>query len=638
MSDRSRRLWNDALSACWIAAILLLFGVVVQFSPAHAVPLSVGASAPSQFDALGTARLGGNVVRIADRGPYGGKGGRLGGGGFRIKPSIGLVPKFRRTDPDRPRPKCKFPKVGRWPNCRNVRIDLPRTGCGPLKTWRNGKCRSILPKACPPGMKRRKRGCVRIVKPKCPRSRPGIWPKCGKRFVRPPKIKVPKVRVTKPKPKTTIKPRPVKKAKTPKKLAPPKKKIAAPPPVIAPTPAPPVAAVVDEPEVDRRPDEIVVRIVQEPQFGNAAALARQYRLEQLNGSSNQLLGARIQRYRITDSRSVDDVLLEMIADSRVAAVQPNYLYRLRGEGKASSSDMIGMQYALDKLRLSDAHALATGVETKVAVIDSKIDGAHPELDGSIARTFNAIGEQVNGKPIDVDKADAHGTAIAGIIASRKQLKGVAPATRLLAANAFFREDGKGPLTTTFILLKALDWAHANEARIFNLSFAGPKDEAVAEVMDKIHESGGVLIAAAGNKGPEGPAAYPAAYRNVIAITASDSADKIYESANHGDYVAVAAPGVGILAPAPDGGYDYKTGTSFATAHVSGLVALMLEKDATVSTDKIRQALMQGAVDLGPTGRDDTFGAGRVDAVRAIEAITASTKSVNVPTQQAARSK
>jgi subtilisin family serine protease len=249
----------------------------------------------------------------------------------------------------------------------------------------------------------------------------------------------------------------------------------------------------------------------------------------------------------------------------------------------------------------------------VAVIDSGIDRSHPEFAGAIAAMYNAARD----RKFEVDD---HGTAVAGIIGARAQLKGVAPATRLLAVRAFFKEGKGGPLATTYILLRAINWAQKNNARLINLSFAGPHDEALKRIVNEAYQRGTILVAAAGNGGPNAPAAYPAAYPGVLAITATDQDDNIYQDANRGGYVAIAAPGVDILVPVLDSGYDFKSGTSFAAAHVTGLIALMLERNPELSPDEVREILAGAAVDLGPRGPDKQFGAGRADAFIAIQAV------------------
>jgi len=127
-----------------------------------------------------------------------------------------------------------------------------------------------------------------------------------------------------------------------------------------------------------------------------------------------------------------------------------------------------------------------------------------------------------------------------------------------------------------------------------------------------------LIAAVGNAGPNSPPLYPAADPNVIAVTATDSDDRLFRGANRGNYIAVSAPGVDILAPAPDGTYQLTTGTSVAAAEVSGIAALLLERNPSLTPDQVRKILMDTAKDLGAKGRDRDYGAGLVNALKAVE--------------------
>jgi subtilisin family serine protease len=154
------------------------------------------------------------------------------------------------------------------------------------------------------------------------------------------------------------------------------------------------------------------------------------------------------------------------------------------------------------------------------------------------------------------------------------------------------------------------------ARII-MSFAGPRDPAILRSLAAAHAQGIVLVAAAGNAGPNSPPLYPAADADVIAVTATDENDQLFHAANQGPHIAVAAPGVNIFLPAPDGMYQMISGTSFAAAEVSGAVALLMERRPDLGPERVRNVLMTTARDLGPAGADAQFGAGLVDAYRAV---------------------
>ena len=155
----------------------------------------------------------------------------------------------------------------------------------------------------------------------------------------------------------------------------------------------------------------------------------------------------------------------------------------------------------------------------------------------------------------------------------------------------------------------LDYAVANGVRLINMSFAGPRDASIERAIKAAFDRNVIMIAAAGNAGPKSPPLYPAADPSVIAVTATDMNDKLFSGANRGRYIAIAAPGVDILVPAPDGTYQLTTGTSVATAHISGIVALMLERNPKLSPADIRRILAASAKRLGP---NDQFGAGLGD--------------------------
>jgi subtilisin family serine protease len=149
-------------------------------------------------------------------------------------------------------------------------------------------------------------------------------------------------------------------------------------------------------------------------------------------------------------------------------------------------------------------------------------------------------------------------------------------------------------------------------RVINLSLTGPQDRLVAQAVEQALMSKIAVIAAAGNAGPGAPPAYPAAQAGVIAVTATDGQDHLYKNANRGSYVTLAAPGVDILVAKP-GGYGYLSGTSMATAYVSGLSALMIARSGDLTPTRLRKLLEATATDLGAPERDPDYGAGRVDA-------------------------
>jgi subtilisin family serine protease len=325
--------------------------------------------------------------------------------------------------------------------------------------------------------------------------------------------------------------------------------------------------------------------------------------------TSALLGTRVVRFRIADTRSVTDVVQQLSTDVRVQLAEPHYVY---AASQGAAKPLPVPQYAPQKLHLSEAHKLASGKRIKIAVIDTAIDTTHPAFGGGITETFDALGESTV-------VPELHGTAIAGIVGARAELTGVAPGASVLGVRAFSSE-AKGPAQSyTLAILKGLDWAVLNGARVVNMSFAGPNDPLLGQAIAAAIKRGVVVVAAAGNGGPDAKPAYPGAFPNVIAVTATDNADATFKSANRGTYIAVAAPGVDIIAAAPKGAYDISSGTSMAAAHVSGIAALMLEKNPKLSPEDVRWALAQSARKVSGSPATD-LGAGIVDAAGALGAV------------------
>lgn len=356
------------------------------------------------------------------------------------------------------------------------------------------------------------------------------------------------------------------------------------------------------------PNEVVIEVDGQPTDQDADALARRHRLTRVQSQSFDITGTTMFRWRIPDNRSVATVVRQLQADAGIRSVQPNFRFTLQQAAQAATPPQ---QYVPGKLRLPEAHSLTSGDGVLVAVIDSGIDVAHPELAGVIAGTFDALGSS--------EKPHVHGTGIAGAIAAHARLTGSAPAARILAIRAFGANGGSAD-STTFNILRSLDYAVSKGAQIINMSFAGPQDRLLGRALEGAAKRGIVLIAAAGNAGPQSPPLFPAADPNVIAVSATDASDRIFKASNRGAHVAIAAPGVDVLVPAPDGKYQVTSGTSFSAAYVSGVAALMIERKPDLSPAIVRKTLLDTARDLGPPGHDEQFGAGMADALSAVVSV------------------
>jgi type VII secretion-associated serine protease mycosin len=281
------------------------------------------------------------------------------------------------------------------------------------------------------------------------------------------------------------------------------------------------------------------------------------------------------------------------------------------------------QWDLDKINVPGAWEQSTGADVVVAVIDTGVDGSHPDLAGNVLTGYDAIDDTEGG---DTD-GNGHGTHVAGTVAAvtgnGEGIAGVAPDAKVLPVKVL-DADGSGWSSDT---AEGIVWAVDNGAQVINMSLGADsstdaEETAVAYAIDK----GVTVVAAAGNEREEGsPTSYPAAYDGVIAVAATDADDEIAEYSNRGDYVDVAAPGSGILSTYPaelsDDGSEYAelNGTSMASPHVAAVAALIKASQPDITPDGIQNALQESAVDLGEDGFDPDFGHGRIDAAAAVEA-------------------
>jgi subtilisin family serine protease len=358
-------------------------------------------------------------------------------------------------------------------------------------------------------------------------------------------------------------------------------------------------------------DEVVFQIAGNVTVERLEAAVGRLGLTRLASENLAITGSTVVRFRITDGRSPAEIIPALAAIQLVAVAQPNYVYTLQQQPPARDDTTQGdpVQYILEKLKIVDVHRMVRGTNVPIAVIDSQIDVTHPDLEGAVAQRFDAAGAP--------EKPHPHGTGMAGAIAAHQRLLGTAPAARLLAVHAFSASATTAE-STTFNILKGINWSAQEGARIINMSFAGPSDPSLARALKAAYDKGIVLIAAAGNAGPKSPPLFPGADPYVIAVTATDVDDKLFTDANRGKYISVAAPGVDILVPAPEGEYQITTGTSVAAAEVSGIVALLLERNPKLTPADIRRILTASAKRLAPGERDDNFGSGLIDPLQALQ--------------------
>ena len=327
-----------------------------------------------------------------------------------------------------------------------------------------------------------------------------------------------------------------------------------------------------------------------------------------------------QGYRVGDVvhlRSLDLKILRLRTPSDVSVV--NAVQRLRQQFPRATTDANTL-YELsrsDGFPESYARMLIgwpgvpedCGSGVHLGMIDAGVQFDHPALAGTDIR-YRSFHEP-DRRPGPAN----HGTAVAAMMVGKPQpgkgWGGLLPGASLSAANVFQFGANRRIAASARGLLEAIDWMVEQRVHVVNMSIAGSNNTVVREVVEKAGAKGLVLVAAAGNWGTSARPAYPAAYSDVIAVTAVDADRRIYEFANSGQYIDFAAPGVRVWTAIPGGG-QYQSGTSFASPYVSVLTGLVVSRGHPRDPEAVRKTLRGRVVDLGTPGRDDIFGWGLVD--------------------------
>jgi len=308
------------------------------------------------------------------------------------------------------------------------------------------------------------------------------------------------------------------------------------------------------------------------------------------------LGLRIAIYDFNGS--LNQVTAQAVLDANApdSHVGLHNLYALaQGRPRVYAASMVG---------ISDPGTCTLGRRLTIGLIDGPVDAGHPALAGATVTSESVL------YPDDRAPTASHGTAVAALMVGvdpEGVLGGLARGANLHAISAFSRS-GSNTDADVERIAAAIDRLLARNVRLINMSFAGPENPVMEEVLTLAAARGAVMIAAAGNDGRE-RAAYPAAHPDVIAVTAVDAAFRRYRAANFGDHIEFAAPGVDLYVADGQGG-SYASGTSYAAPIVTALAA-RLGAGGGLSVAALRERMRSSAVDLGPSGFDAEYGWGLV---------------------------
>ncbi|GAA2018438.1 hypothetical protein GCM10009740_02830 [Terrabacter terrae] len=322
--------------------------------------------------------------------------------------------------------------------------------------------------------------------------------------------------------------------------------------------------------------------------------------------------------KVTTSGRAEDLARRLKADPTVAEVSLDYV---RKASATPNDPAFPYQHYLDTVRVPTAWDRSKGsVSQVVAVIDTGVNGKHPDLAGRTVAGWNAI-TNVGIAAGAASDDNGHGSMVSGIIAAGTNngegIAGVAWNAKVMPVKVL-DQTGSGADSD---IVEGIHWAVSHGARILNLSLGGDGDSpALHDAVKDAVAKGAVVVVAAGNSGDDVPE-YPAAYPEAVAVSATDSNGVLTDFSSYGSWVDVAAPGYGIVSTGiPDSSgndYFYGDGTSFSAPIVSGVAALVRTQSPTLTPAQVLSRLKSTARDAGPRGLDPYYGAGVVDATNAL---------------------
>jgi subtilisin family serine protease len=330
------------------------------------------------------------------------------------------------------------------------------------------------------------------------------------------------------------------------------------------------------------------------------------------------------RLAVVKARNAQAAAESLRGDPDVRYVEPDVVL----EPLLTNDEFSLEQWSLPVIGAEQAWALGTGLGVTIAIIDTGFDPDHVDLQINVAGSHDAV--KVDGQFTVLPACGTHGEHVAGIVAAEANnivgVAGIAPDASLLLVNV--GTDAAGCPMYTSDIVKALDWItnapFSPRADIVNMSIGGSPTISLQEAVENAYAAGVMLVAAAGNSATAS-VLYPAAYPQVLAVSATGRFNEIASYSTTGPEIFLSAPGgngdYSILNTIirSDGShyYGYMQGTSMASPAVAAVAALVKSVNPALTPVGIAGILADSSVDLGDTGRDDTFGYGRIDAEAAV---------------------
>ncbi len=308
----------------------------------------------------------------------------------------------------------------------------------------------------------------------------------------------------------------------------------------------------------------------------------------------------------------DDALRLTLALAGKAACEEDAPIRTRALPKGAIVTDKGIPWGVRRIQAPQAWGRTTGYRVKVGVIDTGVDYGHPDLRHSLERGINLL----NRMALPQDD-NGHGTHIAGTIAAANELQGmigVAPRSMIYPVKAF---DHNGTAYVSDIVL-GIEWCVRNHMDVVNMSFGmRTKSRSLLSAVNHAYHSGVLIVASSGNEGRVGDIDYPAGFGQTIAVGATNRTGRIAKFTNRSSLIDIYAPGDRIMSSWLKGKHREMSGTSMATSHVTGAIALLLSLRPGLSPGQIKSIVKNAAVPLRSAKAPRT--AGELNVTRILSA-------------------
>jgi subtilisin family serine protease len=373
--------------------------------------------------------------------------------------------------------------------------------------------------------------------------------------------------------------------------------------------------------VNKRPSFAPGRVLVEPKAGVSDAQFQQV-ISAIGGrSAGKLRGLHTHVVNLPQGLSEEQTAARLARHPMVKFAELDVL--LPPGATTTNDPLLPNQWHLSKIAANTAWDKSTGSGTVIAILDTGVDGSHPDLAAQLVPGWNFYDNNS-----DTSDIHGHGTAVAGTAAAvgnnSTGIASVSWTSRIMPVR-ISKPDGYASYST---IAQGLTWAVDSGARVANISYAVSSSSTVRSAADKMRSKGGVVVVSAGNSGGDTGGS---ASDSLIVVSATNSSDTRTSWSSYGADVDISAPGEGIYTTTRGGGYGHWNGTSFSSPVVAGTAALIKSLRPDFTAAQIESTLFATAKDLGSAGKDPYYGNGRVDAAAAIAAVGSTPADTTSPT-------